>query len=93
MTDADLTTSQRGKTPNFLVILAYYVGTGDLPFYWEGMNTSSVEMPNLKTLADKGGRFTDAHSSPLCAPSCYHSISRKSTGVIGLNLNYFDLTP
>ena len=63
------------KKPNIIVILADDVGTGDLPFYWDGLETSKVQMPHLQQLADKGILFTDAHSSPLCAPSRYMLLS------------------
>ena len=51
------------------------VGTGDLPFYWEGEDTSVVDMPNLQKLAQQGVLFEDAHSTPLCAPSRYMLLS------------------
>lgn len=63
------------KKPNIIVILADDVGTGDIPFYWKGENTSLVEMPNLEKLANKGVLFEDAHSTPLCAPSRYMLLS------------------
>jgi len=63
------------KKPNIIVILADDVGTGDLPFFWNGLETSKVQMPHLQQLADKGILFTDAHSSPLCAPSRYMLLS------------------
>lgn len=61
--------------PNIILILADDVGTGDIPFYWKGSNTSSVEMPNLEKLAQKGVLFEDAHSTPFCAPSRYMLLS------------------
>ena len=63
------------KKPNIVIILADDVGTGDIPFYWKGMNSSKVKMPNLQKLAEKGVLFKDAHSSPLCAPSRYMLLS------------------
>ena len=63
------------KKPNIVIILADDVGTGDIPFYWSGMNSSKVQMPNLQKLAEKGVLFKDAHSSPLCAPSRYMLLS------------------
>ncbi len=64
-----------GKKPNIVIILADDVGTGDIPFYWNDMKTSKVQMPHLQALADKGIMFTDAHSTPLCAPSRYMLLS------------------
>ncbi len=62
----------QGKKPNFLVILADDVGTGDLPFYWQ---SSLVHMPHLSRLSKMGVTFMDAHSTPLCAPSRYMFLS------------------
>ena len=63
------------KKPNIVIILADDLGTGDVPFFWNGLETSKVQMPHLQQLADKGITFTDAHSSPLCAPSRYMLLS------------------
>ena len=74
-TDSDETPSSETEKPNIIVILADDVGTGDIPFYWKGENTSLVEMPNLEKLANNGVLFEDAHSTPLCAPSRYMLLS------------------
>jgi arylsulfatase A-like enzyme len=63
------------KKPNIVIILADDVGTGALPFYWKEQSTSKVEMPNLTKLANKSVLFTDAHSTPLCAPTRYMILS------------------
>lgn len=55
-----------------MIILADDVGTGDVPGYW---NTGLVSMPNLEDLVANGVTFTDAHSTPLCAPSRYVLLS------------------
>lgn len=60
------------EKPNILLILADDLGAGDIPFYF---NSSLVAMPNLQKLADKGLRFTNAHATPLCAPSRYSLLS------------------
>jgi len=70
-----LVKNKKTKKPNIVIILADDVGTGDLPFYWEGLDTSKVHMPHLQELANNGLLFTDAHSSPLCAPSRYMLLS------------------
>jgi arylsulfatase A-like enzyme len=57
-----------------MIIFADDIGTGDIPFFWN-TNTSVVDMPNIKALASKGVTFTDAHSTPLCAPSRYMLLS------------------
>ena len=56
-----------------MVIFADDVGTGDVPGYWE--NNRKVQMPNLYRLVADGTTFTDAHSTPLCAPSRYVLLS------------------
>uniref|UniRef100_A0A7S3VEY3 Sulfatase N-terminal domain-containing protein n=1 Tax=Chaetoceros debilis TaxID=122233 RepID=A0A7S3VEY3_9STRA len=55
--------------PNILLILADDVGTGDV------YTMDKVQMPNLNALMGKGIKFTDAHSTPLCAPSRYMLLS------------------
>lgn len=60
------------KQPNVMVIFADDVGTGDVPGYW---NSGKVNMPHLTNLVAEGTTFTDAHSSPLCAPSRYMFLS------------------
>ncbi len=61
------------KKPNILMIFADDVGTGDVPGYWD--NSGLVRMPNLEQLVENGTTFTDAHSTPLCAPSRYVLLS------------------
>ena len=61
------------KKPNVMIIFADDVGTGDVPGYWN--NASKVNMTNLEYLVANGTTFTDAHSTPLCAPSRYVLLS------------------
>ena len=61
------------KRPNVVIIFADDVGTGDVPGYWN--NSGTLRMPNLEDLLDHGTTFTDAHSTPLCAPSRYVLLS------------------
>ena len=61
------------KRPNVVIIFADDVGTGDVPGYWN--NSGAVRMPNLEDFLDHGTTFTDAHSTPLCAPSRYVLLS------------------
>ncbi len=61
------------ERPNVLIIFADDVGTGDVPGYWK--NQRKVLMPNLHQLVANGTTFTDAHSTPLCAPSRYVLLS------------------
>ena len=66
-------TTVTAKKPNVMIIFADDVGTGDVPGYWE--NSGLVPMPNLEHLLETGTTFTDAHSTPLCAPSRYVLLS------------------
>jgi arylsulfatase A len=61
------------KKPNVMIIFADDVGTGDVPGYWQ--DTSEVNMVNLSRLVADGVTFTDAHSTPVCAPSRYMLLS------------------
>ena len=62
------------KKPNVLVVLADDLGTGDIEGYYE--DTCKVtEMKNVQNLMSKGIVFTDAHATPLCAPSRYSFLS------------------
>lgn len=81
-----------GKKPNVVIIFADDVGTGDVPGYW---NTGLVDMPNLENLIANGVTFTDAHSTPVCAPSRYVLLSgnyqHRGTNLYGTwSMNYGD---
>lgn len=62
------------KKPNILLIMADDVGTGDIEGWWKD-SSSLVHMPNINKLIRLGVKFTDAHSSSLCAPSRYMLLS------------------
>ena len=66
-------TPAQAQKPNVMIIFADDVGTGDVPGYWD--NNRLVHMPNLQQLVSNGTTFTDAHSTPLCAPSRYVLLS------------------
>ena len=52
------------QRPNVVVILVDDAGLTDFaPFGGE------AQMPNIQTLADRGTKFSNYHTSPLCAPS------------------------
>ncbi len=61
--------TSKPDSPNILLILADDVGTGDV------YTMEKVQMKNLNALIQKGTTFTDAHSTPLCAPSRYMLLS------------------
>ena len=64
---------EASSKPNVIIIFADDVGTGDVPGYWEG--AGAVNMPNLENLVSEATTFTDAHSTPICAPSRYVLLS------------------
>ncbi len=71
--------------PNIVLIYADDLGYGDISCY----GATKVRTPNLDRLAERGVRFTDAHSSAAtCTPSRYALITgeyawrRKGTGVL-----------
>lgn len=54
--------------PNVIIINADDLGYGDLSCY----GATLINTPNIDALADRGRRFTDAHSaSAVCSPSRY----------------------
>jgi arylsulfatase A-like enzyme len=75
----------QGRTrPNVIVILADDIGYGDLGCY----GATKVKTPNLDRLAERGVRFTDAHSSSAtCTPTRYslltgeYAFRKKGTGI------------
>lgn len=81
---ASTLTSQQAR-PNIVLIYADDIGYGDLSCY----GATSVKTPNLDRLAQRGLRFTDAHSSSAtCTPSRYSMMTgeyawrKKGTGVL-----------
>lgn len=54
--------------PNILLILADDMGWGDSTVF---NPDSKISMPALEQLAAQGMRFTDAHTTPKCAPTRY----------------------
>lgn len=66
--------AKKKKKPNIVVILADDVGMHDVSGYWNDC-CNVVDMPNLRSLQEKGVTFYDAHSTPLCAPSRYMILS------------------
>ena len=56
--------ASRGRKPNVIIWLVDDVGFGHLSPYG-----GPVEMPALQRLVDRGVRFTNAHVTPLCAPT------------------------
>jgi arylsulfatase A-like enzyme len=77
--------SAAAPLPNIVLIYADDLGYGDIGCY----GASAVKTPNLDRLAQRGIRFTDAHSSSAtCTPSRYSMLTgeyawrRKDTGVL-----------
>ena len=68
--------------PNMVVIYADDLGYGDVECY---NSQSKVPTPNLNTLAERGIRFTDAHSpSTVCTPSRYSLLTGRMCFRTGL---------
>ena len=53
-------------TPNILFIVSDDHGWGDLPSNWDN---TEVQLPTLDALANRGVRFLNYHTVPLCGPS------------------------
>ena len=53
-------------TPNILFIVSDDHGWGDLPSNWDN---TEVQFPTLDALANRGVRFPNYHTVPLCGPS------------------------
>ena len=64
--------------PNIVFILANDMGFGDLDCY---NRDSKIPTPNIDKLAEKGIRFTNAHSpGTWCVPSWYGLITGRYPG-------------
>ncbi|KAF2211854.1 hypothetical protein CERZMDRAFT_42299 [Cercospora zeae-maydis SCOH1-5] len=59
-----MSTSNKDKRPNFLVIVADDLGFSDLSCLG-----GEIRTPNLDKLASNGLRFTDFHAAAACSPS------------------------
>jgi arylsulfatase A-like enzyme len=57
--------AQRGRKPNFIVILADDLGYGDLGCY----GSPNIRTPHLDRMAREGVRFTSLYAQPVCGPS------------------------
>jgi arylsulfatase A-like enzyme len=73
------------KAPNIVIVLADDLGYGDVSCY----GATRIHTPNLDRFAEKGLRFTDAHSSSAtCTPSRYALLTgqypwrKRGTGVL-----------
>ena len=65
--------SQLKKSPNIIYILADDMGTGDVKAYNENCKFPT---PYIDEMANKGMKFTDAHtSSSVCTPTRYGIIT------------------
>ena len=77
-----------GEKPNIIYILADDWGLGDVKTY--GGERCKIDTPHMEKLAEKGMKFTDAHSSSsVCTPTRYSILtgrynwrSRLKSGVI-----------
>ena len=74
-----LQTEQKGKRPNFLLIVADDLGYSDLGSYGGEINT-----PVLDKLAQQGWRYTNFYVSPTCSPTRSMLLTGTDTHVAGL---------
>jgi len=71
--------------PNIVIFYADDIGYGDVGCY----GAKGVQTPNIDALAEKGIRFTDAHSSSgICSPSRFALLTgtyhwRRQHGIVG----------
>ena len=80
-TREDIRAKQR-HLPNIVVVYADDLGYGDVECY---NPQSKVPTPNLNKLAERGIRFTDAHSpSTVCTPSRYSLLTGRMCFRTGL---------
>ena len=77
--------AQAPRHPNIILVLADDIGYGDLGCY----GATRVRTPNLDSVAARGLRFTDAHSSAAtCTPSRYSIMTgqyawrKEGTGIL-----------
>ncbi|MGZ9898026.1 sulfatase family protein [Shewanella gaetbuli] len=67
-------TATNNKSPNIVIFYVDDLGYGDLSSY----GATSVSTPNIDKLANKGIKFTDAHSpAATCTPSRYSLLTGK----------------
>jgi arylsulfatase B len=62
-----LSTAAQAQQRNVVLIIADDLGTDYLGFY--GNRTDTAAMPNIRALLQKGVRFQNAWSNPLCSPT------------------------
>lgn len=80
------TVSDDTRPPNVILINADDLGYGDLSCY----GATHLQTPNIDRLAQRGRRFTDAHSpSAVCSPSRYGLL----TGTYPLRANIWGPLP
>jgi arylsulfatase A-like enzyme len=77
--------ARAAERPNIVLIYADDLGYGDVGCY----GATAVKTPNIDSLAEKGIRFTDAHSAAAtCTPSRYamltgeYAFRQKGTGIL-----------
>ncbi len=71
--------SYADQRPNILLVVADDMGWTDL-----GSFGSEIETPNLDTLAQRGVKFTDFHTSVSCSPTRSMLLSGTDNHIAGL---------
>lgn len=71
------------ERPNILLIVADDLGYADL-----GVFGSDIRTPNIDSLADQGGVFTQFHTAPLCSATRAMLLSGNNNHVAGIGSQY-----
>jgi arylsulfatase len=73
--------SKEDQRPNILLIVADDLGYADLGCYG-----GDIETPNIDRLASTGMRFSNFHTSPLCAPTRAMLLSGNDNHIAGMGV-------
>ncbi|MBP7275973.1 MAG: sulfatase-like hydrolase/transferase [Kiritimatiellae bacterium] len=71
---------ERTNRPNIIIIIADDLGYGDLGCF----GCPDISTPNIDRLAERGVRFTDAHSYPVCSPTRASLMSGRYAENVGI---------
>lgn len=70
---------QREGAPNVVIVLADDLGFADLGCYG-----SEIDTPHLDALAQRGLRYTDFHSTPMCSPTRAALLTGRNPHSVGI---------
>ena len=80
--------SHDGRSPNVLLVLLDDTGFGNL-----GCFGSTIDTPNIDSLADGGLRYSNFHVTPLCSPTRASLLTGRNHHTVGMGniANYHDI--